>query len=412
MTATLSNREARWLALFAQGLGGRRGAGSTRRPGPGALERLLGRIGAIQLDAVNVVCRTQFLVPFSRLGPYDRDLLLKLSGPGRPWFEHWGHAASLMPVSRYPLFRPRMARFADDGVGASSRQRSRAGWRRANAPYLRAVLAEVTERGPLAASQLSDPRRQRGTWWDRRSHGRRALELLFGEGVLAAWRSESFERVYDLAERVIPAEVLAAPVPDEDDAERELLAVAARCLGVGSAADLAAYFSVPPATSARRRVGELVEAGRLIEVAVEGWAQPAYVLAKPRPQAPRRDGVTLLSPFDSLIWTRQRTERLFGFGYRIEIYVPGPERTHGYYVLPMLMGDRMVGRVDLKADRGTSALLVQAAHAERGEDPAEVAEAASIELTDLAGWLGLDSVRVVRRGNLASSLHGALGAPR
>ncbi len=412
MKATLSNREARWLALFAQGLARRRGDGSARRPGPGALKGLLGRIGAIQLDAVNVLCRTQFFVPFSRLGPYDRDLLLGLSGPGRPWFEHWGHAASLMPLSLYPLLRPRMARFAQDGAGASSHQRYRADWRRANAPYVRAVLAEVTERGPLAASQLTHPRRQRGAWWDRRSHGRRALELLFGEGVLAAWRSESFERVYDLAERVIPAEVLAAPVPDEDDAERELLALAAGCLGVATAGDLAAYFTVPPATSARRRAGELVEAGRLIEVAVEGWAQPAYVAAEPRPRAPRRDGVTLLSPFDSLIWTRRRTERLFGFCYRIEIYVPGPERTHGYYVLPMLMGDRMVGRVDLKADRGASALVVQAAHAERGEDPASVAEAASHELAALAEWLGLDSVRVVRRGALASSLRRALGAPR
>jgi uncharacterized protein len=401
----LSAAEARWLAIAAQGLDAPR---PQRRAGRAQLVRLMERLGAIQLDAVNVLERTQYLVPFSRLGPYDRELLHSLSAARQPWFEYWGHAASLMPVATYPLFRHRMARFVSDGPHASLYERRRHAWARANAAYLDAVLAEVTARGPLAASELSDPRRQVGEWWDRRSLGRQSLELLFGQGILAGWRTASFERVYDLADRVIAAAVRAAPVPDPEAAERDLLARAAGALGVATVTDLAAYFAakVPPV---RRRVSELVEAGRLQTVTVEGWRDRAYVAADPTPRPPRRTSATLLSPFDSLIWTRERAERLFGFRYRIEIYVKGPERTHGYYVLPLLLGDRLVGRFDLKAERKRGVLAVQAAHHERGVAAAEVAGPAADELRALADWLGCPRVTVVRRGELAPALRAALG---
>jgi uncharacterized protein len=371
--------------------------------------RLLDRISAIQLDAVNVLERTQYLVPFSRLGPYDRELLHSLSRAGQPWFEYWGHAASLLPTSMYPLFRPRMARFVHDGADASRYERWRHAWAKANRSYVDAVLAEITERGPLAASQLADPRRQVGEWWERRSLGRRALELLFGQGVLAGWRTPNFERVYDLAERVIPAGMRAVPAPGDEEAEHELLVRAARGLGVGTVADLADYFSVrvPPV---RRRVTELVEAGRLRPVAVEGWRDPGYVATDPHPKPPRREGATLLSPFDSLIWSRDRTERLFSFRYRVEIYVKAPLRTHGYYVLPLLLGDRLVGRFDLKADRKRGTLAVLAAHHEPGTSAGTVAEAAAAELQALGEWLGCPKVTVLRKGELAPALRATLSA--
>ncbi len=197
--AGLSNREARWLAIAAQGLGAPLGASSARRPGLARLGGLLAQVGTIQLDAVNVLERTQYLVPFSRLGAYDRGLFARLTGPGRPWFEYWGHAASLLPVELYPLFRPRMERLTNDAIHSPASERRRRNWRAANATYLEAVLAEIEERGALAASQLTDPRRRLGEWWDRRSDGRVALEMLFTDGVLAAWRTANFERVYDLA---------------------------------------------------------------------------------------------------------------------------------------------------------------------------------------------------------------------
>jgi uncharacterized protein len=400
--ALLSNRQARRLAIAAQGLAGPRPT-RRRRAGAEQLRRLMNQVGTIQLDAVNVLERTQFLVPFSRLGDYDPAVLRSLSGPGGSWFEYWGHAASLLPVGRHPLFRWRMERSRQDvldNVGARERRRA---WRAAHAEYIATILSEVTDRGPLAASQLSEPRRRTGEWWDRRSLGRVALELLFGDGVLAAWRGANFERVYDLTERVVPAEVLALPTPTAEDAQRELIALAAGCLGVATVGDLADYFwlRVP---AARPRVSELVEDGRLSKVSVEGWSQPAYMLADTRQTVPRRRDACLISPFDSLIWTRARTERLFHFHYRIEIYVPGPDRTHGYYVMPLLLGDELVARFDLKADRKGSALLVVGAFAEPEKDNGAVAEAALAELHRLRQWLGLERLVVTEKGDLASHL--------
>lgn len=369
------------------------------------------QLGTIQLDAVNVLARTQFLVPFSRIGAYDPAGLLALSGPGRPWFEYWGHAASLLPVELHPLLRFRMESFSTDQVTSSAYQERRRAWRAEHAQYLAAVRAEVTEGGPLAASQLSEPRRQTGEWWDRRSLGRRALELLFGDGVLSAWRSASFERIYDLTERVIPAQVLAVPTPRQEDAQRQLVGLAAQAMGVATVADLADYFWMRP-PAAKARAAELVEEGRLWPVTVEGWREKAYMSPGSVPKAIRRTEATLISPFDSLIWRRDRAQRLFGFHYRIEIYVPGPQRAHGYYVMPLLLGDQLVGRFDLKADRQARALLVQGAYAEPGQAKATVGEAAMAELHRLRQWLGLEGLQIVNRGDLAPALRRLARQPR
>jgi len=408
MSSDLSQRDARRLAVRAQGLGAARPAPARPRAQAGALDAVMAQVGTIQLDAVNVLARTQFLVPWSRIGAYEPARLLELGAPGGRWFEYWGHAASLLPWDLHPLFRHRMERWRrNELVGAASRERRRA-WREANAGYLEAVLNEVAQQGPLTAAQLPDPRRNQGTWWDRRSDGRHAMEMLFADGILAAWRSASFERVYDLADRVVPPEVRARPTPEPEEAERQLLEHAAARLGVGTAADLADYFWIRPAV-ARGRVAELVDDGRLVQVAVEGWGAPGYLPpgATPAP-ARRRRRAALLSPFDSLIWSRDRTERLFGFHFRIEIYVPEPLRRFGYYVLPLLVGEDLVGRFDLKADRKTRRLLVAGAYREPPADPEAVAAAAGGELQELAAWLGLTAIEVAQRGDLADGLRRAL----
>jgi uncharacterized protein YcaQ len=399
----LSIREARWLAIEAQGLG---------RPRPSArvdrrhLRSLLTRIGTLQLDAINVVARTQFLVLFSRMGPYDIKRLHDMTGPGGELFEYWGHAASLLPMSAYPLMRWRMERYRS-AVGGGAYGAARRAWRAAEAGYIAAVLEEVRQRGALAAAELGDPRRRQGEWWDRRSDGRLALEWLFTTGELAAWRSPTFERVYDLRERVIPAEVLAQSTPSANDAQRTLLVAAAQSLGVATLGDLADYYRIKP-SDAKDRVVELTRAGELIPVEVEGWRQPAYCRPAARPSPPGRPHATLLSPFDSLIWDRERTTRLFGFDFRIEVYVPEPQRRYGYYVLPLLLGDELVARFDVKADRKASTLRVHGAYLEPGADGTTVAAGAAVELSLLAAWLGLDEIAVGSRGDLTAALRRAV----
>jgi uncharacterized protein YcaQ len=396
----LSLQEARWLAIEAQGLAAPRPAARIERR---HLRALIGQIGTVQLDAVNVLQRTQFVVLFSRLGCYDVRRLHDMTGPGGELFEYWGHAASLMPAPTQPLFRWRMQDHAASAAWQARHQ--------SDDSYISAVLEEVDNRGPLAASGLSDPRRRQGEWWDRRSAGRQALEWLFGTGQLAAWRSETFERVYDLPHRVIPASILAAPTPTREAAQRQLLLVAARANGVATSGDLADYFRIRPG-EARIRVAELVEAGKLVPVAVEGWPQAAYCLPNARPRRPTRSQGTILSPFDSLIWARERASRLFGFDYRIEVYVPETQRRFGYYVLPLLLGDRLVARLDLKADRKTSTLRVPGAHIEAGADPDAVVTAAVAELDSLRAWLGLGDVAVGNRGDLANALRRAMLSSR
>jgi uncharacterized protein YcaQ len=397
---TLSAAEARRVALAAQGfaeppLGRAVDARALR-------SRVIDRVGLLQIDSVNVLQRAHYLPAFSRLGAYDVTLLDKLSHYApRRLFEYWGHEASLIPVELQPHLRWRMRRARDDAWGGMRRIA------RDRPDLVAAVLEDITARGPLTAAQLAhhdDPRGPKGPWWDW-SDVKRALEFLFWSGSVTAARRRRFERLYDIPERVLPAAVVAAPTPSDDEAQRTLLRVAARAMGVATEPDLRDYFRLPTAES-KARVAELVEAGDLLPVAVEGWTAPAYLA--PGARVPRRvDARALVGPFDSLIWERPRVERVFGFRYRIEIYVPKAKRVHGYYVLPLVLGDRIVARVDLKSDRGAGALLVQAAHAEPGPPP-ETAEALAAELRRLAAWLGLDDVVVAGSGDLAPSVAAAL----
>jgi uncharacterized protein YcaQ len=391
----LSLAQARRIALAAQGLARPRvdAAVADRRH----LRRMLRHTGLLQMDSVNVLARAHYLPGWSRLGHYPRELLDRMAYRHRELFEYWGHEASLLPVELHPLMRWRMRRAEEQfetwgGMARLARERP---------AYVSQVLDEVRERGPVTAGELAEEdRRRTGPWWDWRDE-KVALEFLFWTGRVAAAGRRGFERVYDLAERVIPEAVLSAPTPSEEEAHRRLLLVAARCHGVGTAGDLADYFRIR-VPEARPRLAELVADGQLREVRVEGWRQPSYVL--PDVAVPRRaEARALLAPFDPLVWERSRVERLFGVRYRIEIYVPAHRRTHGYYVLPFLLGDRIAARADLKADRQAGLLRVQAAHAEPGA-PAETAAALAAELTAMAGWLGLGGVAVERRGDLARAL--------
>ena len=386
----LSNAEARRVALAAQGFGRAR---PERPVDAGLLRRNLDRLALHQIDSVNVLARAHYLPAFSRLGPYDRALLDRAAwGPRRErrLFEYWAHEASLIPVEHHPLFRWRMAR-ADRGEGCYGRLRAYATTERAVAE---AMLARIGAEGPMAASDFDDDRAlergRRGGWWGWGA-AKQALEWLFWAGhITTATRRGAFERVYDVPLRVLPRAVLAMPTPHEDDARRALLDLAARSLGVATARDLRDYFRLGP-EDARHGIASLVEMGRLRPVAVEGWAQPAFLHAEAR--VPRRIASSaLLSPFDPLIWERSRTERLFGFRYRIEIYVPAEKRQHGYYVLPFLLGDRLVARVDLKADRAAGRLLVLGVHHEP-DAPRDTGVALAAELDAVAGWLGLEMVR-------------------
>jgi uncharacterized protein YcaQ len=407
----LSAEEARRLAVAAQGFGRARPAG---RADARHLRRAIDDVGLLQLDSVNVFCRSHYMPVFSRLGPYPREALDRLAwhqNPGgkagragqRDLIEYWGHEASLLPVELQPLLRWRMARadaLAWKGVARVAAEQPE---------LLEFVLEMVRERGPIRASDLAAKgrRREPGEMWSW-SEEKTALEYLFFAGRVCAARRVNFERLYDLPERVLPRQVLEAPTPSQGEAQRQLILIAAKRLGVATEADLGDYFRLPRAES-KARVAELAEDGGLIPVRVNGWRQPAY-LATERPAGLRRAAAAraLLTPFDSLVWARQRTERLFGFRYRIEIYVPAPKRVYGYYVLPFLLGDRLVARVNLKSDRQAGVLRVRGAFAEPHVDTALVAAALAEELRLLSGWLELGDVSVVRKGDLAAALRGAL----
>jgi uncharacterized protein YcaQ len=392
----LSAAEARRAALAAQGFAAGR---PHAPPGTRALLAMVNRLGLIQIDSVNVLSRAHYLPLFSRFGPYDREALDRAAHYApRRLFEYWGHEASLIPVTTQPLLRWRMERAAHESWGGMRRIAHE------RPELLDRILEEVAARGPLRAGALEeDGPRRREPWWSW-SDVKRGLEFLFWSGKLTSARRRNFERWYDLPERVLPPAVAHAPTPSEDEAQRGLLRIAARALGVATVGDLRDYFRLP-AADANERIDELVEAGDLVPVAVEGWRQQAYL--DPGARIPRAvDAAALVGPFDSLIWERPRVERVFGFRYRIEIYVPAPQRVHGYYVLPFLLGDRLVARVDLKADRQAGTLRVQSAHAEP-HAPGETAEALHGELRLLAGWLGLDGVSVMPRGDLAGALAAA-----
>ncbi len=394
---SISAAQARRIALASQGFVDPRPTGKVDRR---HLRRVFGRVGIIQIDSVNVLVRSQELPLFARLGPHRHDLIPEAAAANE-LFEFWAHEACHLPVALHPLIRWEMAAAMRGemwgGVAQIWRDEPR---------YVESVLGEVRERGPLTVGMLVDPGpRTEGMWgWSR---GKRALEFLFWTGQLTARRGRQFERWYDLPERVLPAHILAAPTPSEPDAKRELLAIAARCMGVATERDLADYFRLRLPRS-RPLIAELVEEGRLIPIMVKGWKDPAYL--HPDARLPRWVRArALLSPFDSLIWERARTERLFGMRYRIEIYVPAPKRIFGYYVLPFLLGDDLVGRVDLKSDRQARVLRVQGAFAEPGVDTGLVASELASELASMAAWLGLDGVAVGERGDLAPALRSDLG---
>jgi uncharacterized protein len=392
----VSARQARRIALAAQGFGSPPPAAAPDRRG---LRRVVGRLGLLQIDSVNVLVRAHYLPLFSRLGPYEQGLIDRAAYDGRRrvLFEYWGHEASLLPVELHPHLRWRMAR-AEKGLGIYG---GLARFGRERRAFIDAVLAEVIARGPLRASELEGGGRGKGSWWGW-SEGKRALEWLFWAGLVTTATRRGFERIYDLPERALPRPVLEWPTPPADEAQRQLLRIAARALGIATERDLREYFRLPVA-DARARLAELTEAGDLVPVRVEGWANEAYLDAGAR--WPRRiEASALLSPFDSLIFERARAERLFGFRYRIEIYTPAGRRAHGYYVLPFLLGERLVARVDLKAARLASRLPVQAAHAEPGIDHGAVAAALMAQLRAMAAWLGLERVEVVPRGDLAPAL--------
>ena len=358
---------------------------------------MIDRVGLIQIDSVNVVARSQDLVCFSRLGRHPRTLIDD-AVRSRELFEYWVHEASLVPVGIHPLLRWAMRK--------SHRWKGLARFRSEHGRFVDEVYARVRDEGPVTAADLRTREGPKGPWWDW-DDGKAALECLFFEGrITAAGRGADFARIYDLTERVLPAAVLDLPTPSEAEARKELLVLAARHHGVATLADLADYHRQrnPPC---RPLVRELVEEGRLVETTVDGWEQPAYL--HPDAVAPRAVAArALLSPFDPVVWARDRALRLFDFHYRIEIYVPRERRRYGYYVLPFLLGDRIVARVDLKADRSDGRLLVLAAHVEPGVDDEEVAIELLAELGSMAAWLELPAgVDVAGGGELAPALRAA-----
>jgi uncharacterized protein YcaQ len=386
----LTKDQARRIALAAQGF-------TTPRP-KGRIDvrhfrRVFGHVGLIQLDSVNVLERSHYLPMFSRLGSYDRSAFDRWTAGSGELFEYWGHEASLIPVGHYSTFGFRMdqmkpwgsiRRLLDERPG-----------------YVEGVLQQVRERGPTTVSDLEDAGERGGSWWGY-APGKHALEWLFAKGTVTAYRTRSFGRVYDLPERVLPEPAVQQPRLGETEAYRRLLVEAARHHGIGTAADLADYHRLHTPT-ARVVLADLAVEGLVVPVAVDGWRGPVYL--HPDAVLPRRAGATaLLSPFDSLIWNRDRVERIFGFRYRIEIYIPRDQRMFGYYVLPFLLNGNLVARVDLKADRKGRRLLVQSAHLEPGREPAEIAPALAAELITMASWLYFDEVEVVDRGDLAPQL--------
>jgi uncharacterized protein YcaQ len=389
----MTQAQARRIAIAAQGF-------AEPKPAPGAaamrhVQRVIDRVGIIQIDSVNVVTRSQYLPFFSRLGPYETALLDRARDVApRRLIEYWAHEASLIPPRTWALLNFRMKRALSDSWGGMQRVA------REHPELVQTVFAEVASRGPLTSRQLEtalahDVPRDKSEWGWNWSLVKSALEHLFWSGQISSvGRTSQFERRYAALERVLPKAVAVQSIspslrPPDDDAFRRLMLIAAKALGVGTEQCLRDYFRLKP-DQARPALEALVASGDLAQVSIDGWKRPAYVYKDAR--IPRRvHAEALLSPFDSLIWQRDRTLALFNFHYRLEIYVPVGQRIHGYYVLPFLYGDTLVARVDLKADRAANVLRAHAIHWEPGAPP-EARPALDRHLASMASWLGLGAV--------------------
>lgn len=387
----LSAARARRLSLAAQGFHRPRPAGRVDRR---HLLRAMDDMQVLQIDSVNVCVRSHYMPLFSRLGAYDRDRLDALAYDDRALYEYWGHEASFIPIGRYPALAHRRAELGNwKGMRRLIEE---------HPGYVEAVEEEVRNGGPLSVGDLEDAGKPRGSWWGWGA-GKLALEHLFARGRLNVAHRANFTRYYDIPERVIPVDVLTAPEPSRDEAIDDLTRSAMRGMGVATEADIAHYWRMSRA-DVRPALQRLTAAGELEPVSVDGWRDPAWLV--PDMPIPRRlDARALLTPFDPVVWApRDRSERIHGFDYTIEIYVPEQKRVFGYYVYPFLLGDRLVGRVDLKSDRATGRLLARATWVEADADPRHVGPHLAAELHDLAAWLGMDEVEVEDRGNLATEV--------
>ena len=406
MPLSLSNQDVKRIAIRAQGLSGK------RSETPATLDdvsRSIRAMGLLQIDSVNVCVRSHYMPLFSRLGNYDQGLLDQLAYKEKSIFETWAHAACFVPVEDHRLFRQRMgtedlqqriARMVKEKPGhrISKLVTERPG-------FLEDVLDQVRNRGELTASDLEGAGKRSGPWWGYTS-GKIAMEWHFAVGTVSIADRRNFARYYDLTERVIPAEYLNGSTPSIEESHREMMRLAVQAHGVGTAEDFADYYHLKNA-QAKARLGELAESGEIQMVNVEGWDEPAYAPLNIESTEPA-NARALLTPFDPLVWNRDRIERIFDFFYRIEIYVTEPKRQYGYYVYPFVLDDDLVARVDLKAERDKSVLKVKGAFAEEGQDQENVAANLADELRLMASWLGLKRVVAGRKGNLIPELRSAL----
>lgn len=394
---TLSLPEARRIALAAQGFAQ---PDRSSRANWTRIAKTVDALHLLQIDSVNVLVRSHYLPLYARLGAYDMAALDARSfanNSKRHFFECWAHEASLVPMKLHPLMRWRMERArAGDGIYSSMDR-----FGREEKAYLEEVLHFINANGPTRASEVPGGGKADGGWWGW-SKGKMALETLFDQGLVTTATRKGFERLYDLPERVIPADILNLPTPPEAETFRTLLDMSGAALGIATETDLRDYFRLPVA-EARKALAEAVEEGTLRPVSVEGWRHQAYLHKNAK--LPRKaGGIALLSPFDPLVWNRDRAERLFGFHYRIELYTPEAKRKFGYYVLPFLHGEKLAGRLCLKAERASSTLKVNRSHAEPGEDHELLAQAMAKELGLMASWLQLDNFEIGKAGGLARQL--------
>ena len=388
--------EARRIALAAQGF--TQQSRETKAGWP-KLSAAIDAMHLLQIDSVNVLSRSHYLPLFSRIGAYDRATLDQhtLAKTNRKVFECWAHEASLVPLNLHPLMRWRMNRARNgDGIYGSFDR-----FAKTEKAFLKNTLQFIEKNGPKTASAIPGAGKSAGGWWGW-SKGKLAMECLFDHGFITTSHRVGFERIYDITERVIPAEVLAAPTPTEDETFQQLMLMATEAQGIGTEFDLRDYFRLPVA-EARRALHALVTSKQLEQVEVQGWSMPAYVPHDIK-RTRKVGGTALLSPFDPLVWNRDRASRLFDFHYRIEIYTPQHKRKFGYYVLPFLYGEDLAGRFCLKADRENEVLRVNTSHHDDKHSPPELAKAAAEELRRMAGWLRLKDVQIIKKGNLAQAM--------